>query len=197
MTSVSPTTASADARQRIRLLRPVALVGMMGCGKSEIGRMLARRVGSVFMDTDEIVERSAGRTVAELFRTRGEAAFRELERAALQEAIGPARSPLVLGTGGGAFAGEENRRRLQRFGVTLWLRADLDVLARRCARSRKRPLLADGDMRQRLQDLLAEREAIYAQADLTVESGDWPRGLTVNRVIEALQGAGAASRPGA
>jgi len=169
---------------------------MMGCGKSEIGRMLARRVGSVFMDTDEIVERSAGRTVAELFRTRGEAAFRELERAALQEAIGPGRSPLVLGTGGGAFVGEENRRRLQRFGVTLWLRADLDVLARRCARKRKRPLLAGGDTRQRLQDLLAEREAIYAQADLTVESGDWPRGLTVNRVIEALQGAGAASRPG-
>jgi shikimate kinase len=169
--------------------RPIVMVGMMGAGKSAIGRRLAQRLGLPFVDADAEIERAAGATIAEIFEKHGEAVFRDGERRVIARLLdGPVG---VLATGGGAFMDPETRARIRARGITVWLKADLETLVERVSRRGHRPLLKNGDPREIIARLLAERGPIYAEADITVETGHAPTAATVERVIEAL----AAFRP--
>lgn len=168
------------------LHRHVALVGLMGVGKTTVGRRLARRVDAEFRDADEEVERAAGRTVAEIFADFGEPAFREGERKVIARLL-EQDTPLVIGLGGGAFLNDETRALIKARAVSVWLRADLDVLVDRVARKPgSRPLLAEGDPRTILQRLLTERSPIYAQADIVVDSSDGSHEESATQVLRAL-----------
>ncbi len=165
--------------------RPLVLVGMMGAGKSAIGRRLAQRLGLPFVDADTEIERAAGCTVADIFDRHGEAAFRDGERRVIARLLnGPVG---VLATGGGAFMDPETRARIRGRAITVWLKADLDTLVERVARRGHRPLLKNGDPREVLTRLMETRGPIYAEADITVETGNSPASATVERVIEALE----------
>jgi shikimate kinase len=169
--------------------RPIVMVGMMGAGKSAIGRRLAQRLGLPFVDADAEIERAAGATIAEIFEKHGEAVFRDGERRVIARLLdGPVG---VLATGGGAFMDTETRARIRARGITVWLKADLETLVERVSRRGHRPLLKGGDPREIIARLLAERGPIYGEADITVETGHAPTAATVERVIEAL----AAFRP--
>ena len=165
--------------------RTVVFVGLMGAGKSAIGRRLAQRLGLPFIDADHEIEAAAGRSVEEIFETLGEQAFREGERKIVQRLLdGPTQ---VLSTGGGAFIDPETRAKIKARGISVWLDADLELLLRRVARRNNRPLLKRGDPREVLTRLMAERNPIYAQADIRIESVDGPPEATVERVAEALR----------
>jgi shikimate kinase len=178
-------TPGAGARRAIPGLdRSVVLVGLMGAGKTTIGRRLAARLGLSFIDADEEIERAAGLSVSEIFEAFGEAEFRAGERRVMARLLaGPAR---VIATGGGAFINAETRATIAASGISIWLRADLDILAARVARRDTRPLLREGDPRETLARLMAAREPIYAQADLTVDSADQPHSATVDAILSAL-----------
>ncbi len=165
--------------------RSIVLVGLMGAGKSSIGRRLAQRLGLDFADADHEIERAAGCTIEEIFARFGEPAFRDGERRVIGRLLED-RAPIVLATGGGAFMDAETRARIRAHGVSVWLRADLDVLLRRVSRRSNRPLLKQGDPREVLERLVALRHPVYAEADLVVESDDSPAEATVERVIAAL-----------
>ena len=166
------------------LNRPIVMVGMMGAGKSAIGRRLAHRLGVPFVDADAEIERAAGATIAEIFEKHGEAAFRDGERRVIARLLdGPAG---VLATGGGAFMDPETRARIKSRAIAVWLKADLETLIERVSRRGHRPLLKNGDPREILARLMAVRDPVYAEADITVETGHAPTTATVERVIEAL-----------
>jgi shikimate kinase len=165
--------------------RTIVLVGMMGAGKTSVGRRLADALDLPFFDADEEIERAAGRTIPEIFDQRGEAEFREGERRVIARLLEqPAH---VLATGGGAFVDPETRELVSRHAISVWLKASAEVLARRVARKTNRPLLRGKDPRETLQALLDKREAAYGQADLTVESGDGPHHATVEAILTALR----------
>ena len=164
--------------------RTIALVGLMGSGKSSVGRRLAHALGLPFRDADEEVERAAGRSVAEIFDELGEAAFRDGERRVIARLLDE--PPHVLATGGGAFMNAETRKLIAEKAISVWLRADIDVLERRVTRKNDRPLLQGRDAHAVLSDLARERYPIYALADLTVESAESPHHLTVQAIIDAL-----------
>lgn len=166
--------------------RSIVLVGLMGAGKSSIGKRLAQRLGLDFVDADLEIERAAGCTIEEIFARFGEPAFREGERRVICRLLED-RAPIVLATGGGAFMDEETRAHVRARGVSVWLRAELDVLHRRVSRRSNRPLLKQGDPREVLRRLIDVRHPVYAQADLVVDSDDSPPEVTVDRVIEALR----------
>lgn len=164
--------------------RTVVLVGLMGAGKTKIGRRLAIRLGLPFFDSDQEIEAAAGETIEEIFANRGEQAFRDGERRVIARLLaGPVH---VLATGGGAFMDPMTRAVIARRGVSLWLRADLDVLVLRVSRRADRPLLKAGDPREILGELIERRHPIYAKAEVTVDSGDGLPEATVNRAIAAL-----------
>jgi shikimate kinase len=164
--------------------RTIALVGMMGAGKSAIGRQLAQRLGLPFVDADQEIERAAGCTIAEIFEQHGEAHFRDGERRVIARLLdGPA---CVLATGGGAFIEEETRALLQEKAVTVWLNADFDVLWERVSRRSHRPLLRTADPQRTLKGLIEARYPVYAQAQLTVASDRLPKEATAQRVLDAL-----------
>jgi shikimate kinase len=173
--------------------RTVVLVGLMGAGKSKIGRRLAARLALNFHDSDGEIEAAAGESVEEIFRNRGEAAFREGERRVIARLL--AGSVHVLATGGGAFVDPATRALIARRGVSVWLRADLDILLARVLRRNNRPLLKAGDPRAILADLIERRYPVYAEADLVVDSGEGPPELTVGRVLAALAGCPLAQVP--
>lgn len=162
----------------------IVLVGLMGAGKTSVGRRLAARLGRAFVDADREIEAAEGLTVSEIFAERGEAWFRDRERRAIADLL--AGDGLVLATGGGAFMDPETRRAICCRGVSVWLKADLDTLLERVSRRRTRPLLAAGDPRATLESLIAARYPVYAEADATVESGDAPHDETVDRILAAL-----------
>ena len=162
----------------------IALVGAMGAGKTSVGRRLADRLGLVFIDADREIEERTGLAVSEIFERWGEARFRDLERCRIAAAL--ENSGQVLATGGGAFMDLRTRRRIAQRAVSVWLKADLDVLVRRVSRRGTRPLLAEGDPRAVLKSLMAVRDPVYAQADVTVESRDAPHDETVDAVVAAL-----------
>lgn len=165
--------------------RSVVLVGMMGAGKTSIGRRLAARLGVPFIDADAEIEKAAGSSVADIFERHGEAAFRDGERRVIQRLLG---GPVnVLATGGGAFLDMETRRRIEQKGISIWLRADLDLLVNRVSRRNNRPLLKKGDPRQILEGLIAERYPVYAEADIIVDSGREAPEQTVSRVLSQLK----------
>jgi len=165
--------------------RSIVLVGLMGAGKSSIGRRLAQRLGLDFVDADHEIERAAGCTIEEIFARFGEPAFRDGERRVIGRLLED-RAPIVLATGGGAFMDQETRARIREHGISVWLRAELDVLLRRVSRRSNRPLLKQGDPREVLERLIAVRHPVYAEADLVVDSDDSPAESTVDRVIAAL-----------
>jgi shikimate kinase len=165
--------------------RTVALVGLMGAGKSSIGRRLAHALGMPFHDADDEVERAAACTIPEIFAALGEAAFRDGERRVIARLLD--QPPHVLATGGGAFMNAETRELIAQKAVSVWLKADVDVLVRRVSRRTDRPLLKDGDPREVLERLTAERYPTYALADITVESVETAHQATVEAIIEALR----------
>jgi len=164
--------------------RTVVLVGLMGAGKSAIGRRVAQRLGLAFVDADSEIERAAGQTIPEIFAQHGEAAFRDGERRVIARLLG---EPVhVLATGGGAFMDPQTRALIADRGISVWLKAELDVLLRRTARRTNRPLLNQGDPAEVLAKLMTLRHPVYAQADITVESAEGPPEVTVDRVLGAL-----------
>ena len=169
--------------------RSVVLVGLMGVGKTTIGRRLAAALHLPFVDADHENEDAAGCSIPEIFARYGEDAFRDGERRVIARLLeGPRR---VLATGGGAFMNEETRRRISRRGVSVWLKADLDLLMDRVGRKSNRPLLDNDDPRGTMQRLIEQRYPIYAQADITVESREGPHDRMVRAIIQSLKKAGA------
>ena len=162
----------------------IVLVGLMGAGKSAIGRRLANRLGLPFVDADSEIERAAGCSITDIFEMHGEAAFRDGERRVIARLL--ARPPHVLATGGGAFMDSETRAAVRATGISIWLKADIDLLVSRVSRRSDRPLLAGGDPREILERLIAERHPVYAEADIIVESRDGPHEETVQTVLNAL-----------
>jgi shikimate kinase len=157
----------------------------MGSGKSAVGRRLATALGVPFRDADNEIEAAAGCSVNEIFLRYGESAFRDGERKVVSRLLdGP---PLVLATGGGAFVDTETRARIKAKAISVWLKADLDLLTERVARKNTRPLLKTGDPREVLEKLLRERAPIYAQADITIESDAGPHESIVRRIMTALE----------
>jgi shikimate kinase len=165
--------------------RNIVLVGLMGAGKSAIGRRLAARLGREFIDADTEIERAAGCTIEEIFQRFGEPAFRDGERRVIARLLED-RQAIILATGGGAFMDTETRAAVRVHGVSVWLRADLDVLLRRVARRSNRPLLKQGNPQEVLERLMATRYPVYAEADITVDSDDAPAETTVEKTIAAL-----------
>jgi shikimate kinase len=164
--------------------RTIVLVGLMGAGKTNIGRRLATRLNLPFFDSDSEIEAAAGETIEEIFRNRGEAVFRDGERRVIARLL--EQPTHVLATGGGAFMDPITRAIIVRRGVSVWLRADIDVLLARVSRRSNRPLLKEGNPRAVLTDLIDRRYPIYAEADITIDSGDGPPDLTATRTIAAL-----------
>jgi len=171
------------------LHRTVALVGMMGAGKSSIGRRLAARLGVGFRDADIEIETAAGCTISEIFDRFGEPAFRDGERKVISRLLGE--SPHVLATGGGAFIDPTTHDKLKQQAVTIWLKAPVELLLARTQRRDTRPLLRTGDPRATLERLLMDRSPIYAQADFTIDSVDGPHTVIVDRIVAMLSGCGA------
>jgi shikimate kinase len=164
--------------------RSIVMVGLMGCGKSSIGRRLASALGLPFADADDEIERAAVKTIPEIFADHGEAYFRDGERKVIKRLL--ATGPQVLATGGGAFMNEETRAAIKAAGISIWLRAELDVLMRRVAKRDNRPLLKADDPTAVMKNLMEQRYPIYAEADITIESRDTTHELIVNEIITAL-----------
>jgi len=164
--------------------RTIALVGLMGVGKSSVGRRLASTLGLPFRDADTEVENAAGRSITEIFAALGEPAFRDGERRVIARLLeGP---PHVLATGGGAFMSPETRQLIKDRAISIWLKTDLEVLARRIGRKDSRPLLIGKDPLDVLRQQAEIRYPAYAEADITVETGDTAHHVTVSEVIRAL-----------
>jgi shikimate kinase len=164
--------------------KTIVLVGLMGAGKSSIGRRLAQMLALPFADADTEIEAAAGATVEEIFARDGEAAFRNGERRVLARLLD---NPIqVLATGGGAFMDPETRALIHARAISIWLRADLDLLVARVARRNNRPLLKNGDPRSILAQLIEERYPIYAEADLVVDSLDGPPEATLAKILAVL-----------
>ncbi len=180
-----PTAVACDDAPRLRA-RTIALVGLMGVGKTSVGKRLATALGLPFRDADEAIEAAAGRTISEIFADRGEAEFRAGERRVIARLLDE--PPHVLATGGGAFAQPETRALLKARSITIWLRADIAVLARRVGRKDTRPLLSGKDPVAVLTALAEARYPAYAEADLTVDTGQTSHAATVDLVIAALRG---------
>lgn len=174
-------TAAAD----FRLQKSVVLIGLMGAGKTSVGRRLAKRYELPFTDTDDEVVKAAGCTIEDIFRLYGETAFRDGEQRVIARLLDS--GPQVLATGGGAFMDPRTRAKIGEKGVSVWLRADLDVLVGRTGRRGGRPLLKDGDPRVTLERLMEERYPIYGEADIVVDTRDEPPDVTVERVANALK----------
>ena len=173
------------AKAPLRLPRTIALIGLMGAGKSSLGRRLAQRLGLPFVDADVEIESAAALTIEEIFERHGEAVFREGERRVVARLLdGPTQ---VLATGGGAYMDPTTRALLRERALTLWLRADVDVLLSRLVRRNNRPLLKSGDPRAVLERLMAERYPVYVEADIVVDSIDGPIEAMVDRVMAALE----------
>lgn len=187
MRSATPTCpASFQSDESLPLPRTVVLVGLMGAGKSAVGRRLAARLGLPFIDADTEIETAAGCTIEEIFVRDGEAVFRSSERRIIARLL--AERPVhILATGGGAFMAPETRAEIKAHGVSVWLRADIEILLQRTARRTHRPLLKKGDPRTILEGLIRARHPVYAEADVTVESDDRPPEATVETVLTALE----------
>jgi len=165
--------------------RPIALVGLMGVGKTTVGRRLSRRLGVPFYDSDEQIEEASGRSVAGYFRDHGEADFRAGERRVIERILDG--TPLVLATGGGAFIPEDTRHILNKGALTVWLKGDFETIMERVSRKNTRPLLQVEDPRAKMRELMDHRYPIYAQAHITVPIAKGPHIRTVNKVVRYME----------
>jgi shikimate kinase len=166
--------------------RNLIFVGLMGAGKSVIGRLVAQTLGIPFVDTDAEIESVSRMTIAELFSQYGETEFRALETRVVERLL--KQGPRVVSTGGGAFINEATRAQIKQGGLSIWLNADLDTLWDRVSRRDHRPLLKTENPRQTLENLMIQRYPIYAEADLTVMSVNIRKELMANAVLEAITG---------
>jgi shikimate kinase len=175
-----------EARKKLALTRHVVLVGLMGAGKSAVGRRLASVVGAPFMDADDAIVEAAGMSIPDIFASHGEPEFRAVERRVIARLL--VGQPHFLALGGGAFMDPATRERVAARGYSIWLRADLDTLVARTGRKKgTRPLLDAGDPRGILADLMERRYPVYAEADLTVDTGDQPLDVLVLDLVERLR----------
>jgi shikimate kinase len=181
------------AIRRLVPRRTIVLVGLMGAGKTRIGRRIAARLKLPFFDSDRVIEAAAGETIEEIFANRGERVFRDGERRVILRLL--AEPVHVLATGGGAFMDPLTRAAIAERGVSVWLRADLDVLSARVARRNDRPLLKGGDPCAILAELIERRHPIYGEADLVVDSSNGSPEATATRVIAALAACPLATSP--
>lgn len=187
----TPMTASPPASEQAASLlraamggRHLVLVGLMGAGKTSVGKRLAARLHMPFIDSDHAIEQSANMTIPEIFALRGEAEFRMGERRVIARLLSEA--PQVIATGGGAFMDVETRASIRQKGISLWLKAELPVLMRRVLRRGDRPLLQTSDPEERMRRLMEERYPIYAEADIVIESHEQPHSLVVEAAMRAL-----------
>ena len=164
--------------------RSLVLIGMMGAGKSSVGRKLATRLAMPFVDADTEIETAAGMTIPEIFEVRGEADFRSGEARVIARLLDG--GPQVLATGGGAYMNAETRRLISQKSVSVWLKAEFDILMRRIKRRSDRPLLRTADPEATLKMLIEERYPVYALADITIESRDVSHEVIVDELVEAL-----------
>jgi shikimate kinase len=169
----------------IRLKRTVALVGMMGAGKSSLGRRLAAKLDVTFRDADTEIENAAGCSINEIFARYGEPAFREGERKVIARLLGM--EPHVLATGGGAFADDATRARIKDTAVSIWIKVPLESLIERVGRRDTRPMLKDGDPVEIMTRLYREREPLYAQADITIDSEENQPKSVVDNTLNLLR----------
>jgi shikimate kinase len=186
-----PIPASTSTSQEAEILaalgpRLIVLVGMMGAGKSTVGRRLAARLRLPFLDADIEIEAAAGMSIPEIFETHGEAYFRDGEARVIARLLEG--GPAVLATGGGSFLREETRRKVGDKAVSIWLKADSDIIMRRVKRRADRPLLQTPDPAATIDRLIAEREPVYRHADITIWSRDVPHDKIVDECVEALHG---------
>lgn len=165
--------------------KPLVLVGMMGAGKTAIGRRLAERLDCPFLDADDEIETAAGCSISDIFALHGEAAFRDGERRVIKRLLDC--SPTVLATGGGAFMDTDIRQAVRDKGISIWLRADIETLWQRVRRRDHRPLLETENPRETLERLIQDRNPTYAEADITVDSDVGPLCKTVDRVMDAIE----------
>lgn len=173
---------------RIRALcesRPIVLIGMMGAGKSSVGRRLANRIDATFVDADTEIEAAAGMSIPDIFENHGEEDFRNGERRVIARLV-DASGPRIIATGGGAFINPQTRALLKERALTVWLKADFDVLMERVRRKNNRPLLKTADPDATMRALLDARDPIYAEADVTVTSGVGPHQKVVTQIIGAV-----------
>lgn len=167
-----------------RRAHPIALVGLMGVGKTTVGRRLAKRLDMPFYDSDDEIESASGRTVAGYFKDHGEAAFREGERRVIDRLLDG--QPLILATGGGAYIPDETREILDARAITIWLKGDFETIMERVSRKNTRPLLQVADPKAKMRELMDIRYPIYANADITVPIVKGPHIRTVNKVVRRL-----------
>ena len=164
--------------------RTIVMVGMMGAGKSSIGRRLAMRLGMQFADADTEIEQAANASIPEIFELHGEAYFRDGERRVIQRLLdGP---PKVLATGGGAFIQPETRAAISSRAISIWLKADRDLLLSRVKRRNNRPLLKSGDPGETIDRLIAERYPVYAEANIHIQSRDVAHDAVIDDILNAL-----------
>lgn len=167
--------------------RSLVLIGLMGCGKSSVGRRLAHRLSIPFVDADEEIEKAANKSIPEIFEEHGEDYFRAGERRVIARLL--RQGPQVLATGGGAFMNADTRAAIRSNGVSVWLRAELPLLMRRVSKRSNRPLLRTANPEATMRRLMDARYPVYAEADLTVDSRDVPHDVMADAVVEALAGA--------
>jgi shikimate kinase len=185
MTATQVPTAERTAEVLERLgSRSIVFVGLMGAGKTAIGRRIAQALGLPFIDSDHEIEEVSRLTIPDLFELYGEAEFRSLEQRVILRLL--EHGPRVLSTGGGAFMNEQTRRAIADHGVSVWLKADLDTLMERVAKKQNRPLLKNPDPRAAMERLMAERYPVYAKADVTVATRDERKEVIALEVIDAL-----------
>jgi shikimate kinase len=184
-------------REGMTLTKTVALVGMMGAGKTSIGKRLSTRLEVPFADADHEIESAAGMPVAEIFTKYGEAEFRRLERSVLARLLGE--KPHVLATGGGAYMDETTRAAMKVSAFTIWLKAPVEILLGRVRKRQEhdqtRPLLANDDIRGTLERLLTAREPVYATVDMVLESGEEPHAALLDKIVAALGRHGLCENP--
>lgn len=187
MTIATPLPDDATIRDiRRRIARPIVLVGMMGVGKSTVGRKLANTLGMGFVDADDEIAEAANMSIPEIFDQFGEEYFRDGERRVIARLLEDERGDRVIATGGGAFVQDETRQIILNGGIAVWLDSDIDTLVERVSRTDKRPLLRGGNTREIIKRIKAEREAAYAKAPIHVISSVGPHTEAVARILEEL-----------
>ncbi|MDD7909333.1 shikimate kinase [Pseudovibrio exalbescens] len=165
--------------------KTIVLVGIMGCGKSTVGRRLAQYLSLPFVDADAEIEVAADRSISEIFAEHGEAYFREGERRVIARLL--QEGPQVLATGGGAFMNDETRGNIKNNGISVWMRAELPIIMARVRKRPTRPLLQTADPEATMKKLMSEREPIYAQADMTIWSRDVSHEAVMEEILQALE----------